>query len=94
MASFAVIYRYGTDSAAMDAHRPEHRDYLKSLFESGQLIRSGPLGEGGPPSALLVLEADSRDEVAGLLDEDPFYVRKLIVEREIRPWNIVFESGR
>jgi uncharacterized protein YciI len=35
MALHAVIYRYSTDSAALDEHRPEHKDYLCSLFEQG-----------------------------------------------------------
>lgn len=92
MTIFAVIYRYSTDSAAMDEHRPVHKEYLKSLFEAGKIVVSGPLGEGGGPSALLILNCESADEVADLLDKDPFHDRKLIVEREIRPWNIAFGS--
>ena len=94
MANFAVIYRYGRDSAAMDEHRPAHKDYLKSLFEAGRIVRSGPLGEGGAPSALLILDAASADEVAELLDKDPFYQHEFIVEREIRLWNVIYDSGR
>lgn len=94
MATFAVIYRYSTDSAALDEHRPVHRDYLESLFEAGKIVMSGPLGEGGHPSALLILDCASADEVAELLDKDPFHERKLIVDREIRPWNIAFGAHR
>ena len=90
MATFAVIYRYSTDSAALDEHRPVHKDYLKSLFEEGKIIVSGPLGEGGRPTALLIMSCENTDEVEQLMNKDPFHRLELIVEREIRPWNIAF----
>jgi uncharacterized protein len=90
MATFAVLYRYSTDADALDEHRPAHREYLGSLFLAGHIVVSGPLGEGGRPTALLIMQADSADAVAELLDEDPFRQKDLIVEREIRPWNVVY----
>ena len=92
MAIFAVIYRYTTDSAALDEHRPVHRDYLRSLYEAGKIVVSGPLGEGGHPSALLIMDCGSAEEVEELLNKDPFHDRNLIVDREVRPWNIAFGS--
>ena len=60
MTLHAVIYRYADDAAALDEHRPRHRDYLRSLFEAGRLVVSGPLTEGGGPGALLIFDADVR----------------------------------
>jgi len=94
MALHAVIYRYSTDSAALDEHRPEHKDYLRSLFEQGHIVISGPLAEGGGPGALLIFEAAGVDEVASLLDKDPFRILGLIAEREIRRWNPAFGGAR
>jgi uncharacterized protein YciI len=94
MAIFAVIYRYSTDAAALDEHRPVHRGYLRSLFEAGKIVVSGPLGEGGHPSALLIMDCANREEVEDLLDKDLFHELGLIIEREIRPWNIAFGSIR
>jgi uncharacterized protein len=94
MALHAVIYRYSTDAAAVDEHRPGHRDFLRPLFEQGRLIVSGPLAQGGAPGALLILDADDVNEVAALLDEDPFHVLGLITEREIRRWDPVFGGPR
>ena len=90
----AVLYRYSTDAAALDEHRPDHRDYLRSLFEQGHIVVSGPLADGGGPGALLILEAEDVDAVAALLDEDPFHVLGLITDREIRRWNPAFGAAR
>ena len=90
----AVLYRYSTDSAALDEHRPAHKDYLRSLFEQGSVVVSGPLVDGGGPGALLILDADDVDAVAALLDKDPFHVLGLITDREIRRWNPAFGGDR
>jgi uncharacterized protein YciI len=94
MATFAVIYRYSTDSAALDEHRPAHRDYLESLYDAGVIVRSGPLSGQGQPSALLVLDCADEEQVLARLDPDPFHQEGLIVEREIRPWSVVFGADR
>jgi len=93
MALHAVIYRYSTDSAALDEHRPAHKDYLRSLFEQGRIVVSGPLTSGGP-GALLILDAADPDEVAAFLDKDPFHVLGLIAGREIRSWSPAFGAAR
>ena len=90
----AVLYRYSTDAAALDEHRPDHRDYLRSLFEQGHIVVSGPLADGGGPGALLILEAEDVDAVAALLDKDPFHILGLITDREIRHWNPAFGGAR
>jgi uncharacterized protein len=90
----AVLYRYADDPAALDEHRPDHRDYLRSLFEQGRIVVSGPLAEGGGPGALLILEADDPTAVADLLDKDPFHVLGLIADRQIRRWNPAFGGDR
>ena len=41
MALHAVIYRYADDAAALDEHRPRHRDHLRKLNEAGHLLVSG-----------------------------------------------------
>jgi uncharacterized protein len=66
--------------------------YLGPLFHNGHILMSGPLGEGGRPTALLITQADDADGIAELLDKDPFHEQGLIVEREIRPWNLVYGS--
>jgi uncharacterized protein YciI len=92
MALHAVLYRYSTDTQALDEHRPEHKAYLGWLFEAGHIAISGPLGAGGAPTALLIMKADNVEDIEALLDKDPFFERDLITEREIRPWNLSYGS--
>ena len=54
---------------------------------------SGPLG-GDEPGALLVFTAADAEEVAELLDKDPFWPLGLITERAIRPWTLVYGADR
>ncbi len=93
MALHAVIYRYRDDTDRLDEHRPKHREYLRSLFEQGRLVISGPLTDG-PPAALLILDADDPAHVAQLLDQDPFRLLGLIEQREIRPWSPAIGGAR
>ncbi|MEU4896513.1 YciI family protein [Streptomyces sp. NPDC044780] len=95
MATFAVTYTYAEDSArARDQHRPEHKSFLESQVDAGRLRVSGPFGPDGAPGALLVFRAESADELATLLDQDPFHREGLIAERTIRDWQIFFGGVR
>jgi uncharacterized protein YciI len=89
MATFAVTYTYapGTD-AERDTHRPVHREFLGTLHERGRLRISGPV-DGGT-GALLILDGTSAEEVASVLDDDPFRAEGLIADRTVQEWEIVF----
>ena len=91
MAIFAVTYAYADATAASrDEHRPRHVEFLKSQYDGGRLVKSGPFGPGEAPGALLVITGDSSADVEALMNQDPFYVNNLIEVRSIRQWNIVF----
>jgi uncharacterized protein YciI len=88
MPLFALTYRYTTDTELVSAHRPEHRAYLRSLADAGQLLLAGPLGEPGPPGGLLIFAVESSARVEELADNDPFHLRGIVQERSIRPWTL------
>lgn len=90
MPLFAILYSYTGDAAALDEHRPAHRAFLQQLQDAGLMLARGPF-VGGAPGALLITRADTADQVAAALDEDPFHREQLIVRREIREWNPVGE---
>lgn len=94
MPTYAVIYAYTADSTARDEHRPAHKAFLEKLYKAGTVRASGPFGPDDDPGALIVLTADSVENAAAILEEDPFYARGLVARRDIRSWNIVFGGIR
>lgn len=92
MPYFATTYTYIPDStAARDATRPAHRDYLAEVTERGGLLLSGP-HVGGEPAALLVFEAATVSDARTLIEADPFVLQGLVAEITVREWQPV--SGR
>jgi uncharacterized protein len=53
------------------AARPAHRQRLQALREAGRLVMAGPFADDS--GALLVFDVADSAELAGLLDEDPYY---------------------
>lgn len=91
MPIFAVTYTYSdATTEARNEHRPRHVDFLRSQFEAGRLVKSGPFGPDEAPGALLILKGESKADVEALMNQDPFYENNLLADRTIRQWNIFF----
>lgn len=88
MPVFVVTYAYDDRDAERDAVRPDHRDFLRSLLASGDLLASGPYTDG-EPGAFLVLRAESADAALATLDADPFLLAGLVETRTVRGWDPV-----
>lgn len=88
MATFAVTYTYSANEEELAQIRPTHRAFLKELLESQVLLASGPMVDRA--GALLIVRAESVEEVAKILDQDPFDIAGFIGERTIAEWNPVF----
>ena len=86
MSHFAVHYHYVADASLLDRHRPAHRDFLRSLVGSG-MVAAGAYPGAQEPSALLIVEAASEEDVASLLDADPFLLAGAIATRRIQLWD-------
>ncbi|WP_448629503.1 YciI family protein [Cellulomonas soli] len=86
MPVYAVQYTYVDDSAALDAARPEHRQYLGGLAEAGVALGTGPF-VGGAAGALLVLRTDDRPALDAALAGDPFARHGLIARTDVHEWN-------
>ena len=98
MAHFAVTYEYTDEPEAQqqrDAHRPAHVAFLAAQHAAGRLLVSGPVGGGASNAgALLVFAGESADDVAALLDADPFRREGLIARRTVARWNVFFGADR
>lgn len=87
MNTIAIKYIYNSEkSAELSAHRPAHRTFLKSLFEAGKLLASGPLGEN---EALIILRAENIATALEMLTADPLYQENIILTREAKIWQPV-----
>ncbi|GAB3451202.1 YciI family protein [Kineococcus endophyticus] len=83
MPYFVATYAYTTDTAARDAGRAAHREYLGSLSE---VVVSGPTDDDG---AVLVFEASDAAAVEALLDADPFVRDGIVAQRRVVGWTPV-----
>jgi uncharacterized protein YciI len=88
MAFYAVTYTYDASEESLDAIRPTHRAYLGGLLNDGVLLASGPMVNSN--GALLLFTGDSVEQIAQLLNSDPFEIAGFIGERTITEWNPVF----
>lgn len=87
---FAAVIEYTSDKAKISAVRPVHRQYLAKLKAEGKLAASGPfLDDSG---ALIIYEADTREEAETLLQNDPFHQEGIFVRWQMRPWNPVLAN--
>ena len=88
MPTYAVTYNYTASPEHLAEVRPIHREWLGERLKDGSLLASGPMVDS--PTALLIWKADSVQELAALLDHDPFDIAGCIGERVIEEWNPVF----
>lgn len=88
MSLFVLTYRYVDDAKAITEHRPEHRQYLRSLYDSGKLRIAGPTGNPGPVGGLIILDVDSAEEVEAIAQDDPFVKRGVVAEHGISSWSL------
>jgi uncharacterized protein YciI len=88
MPIFAVTYLYTAPASQIDEIRPIHRAWLSGLLEKNILLASGPMVD--TPEALLIFRSETAEELAKLLDNDPFDIAGCIGSRTIQSWNPVF----
>ena len=88
MQYFAVHYTYVDDAELIARHRPDHRAFLSGLTDKG-LIAGGAYPDTTPPSALLVVRAESAEAVSDLLAGDPFRINDVLTDVRIVRWTPV-----
>ena len=86
MSFFVLEYRYD-DLDARARVRPDHLAYAQSLHENGTVVLAGPIGDGS--GAMMVLQADSEEEAAKVIENDPYTAAGVGVDHVLRPWNVV-----
>lgn len=92
---FAVI---NTDRpASLDLRmsiRPAHLAFLES--HAAKLVHGGAMldGEGKPCGSLLIVEAESVEEVRAMAAQDPYAGADLFESSVVRPFREAFRDGK
>ncbi len=77
---------YGQEGRRL--YREEHLRRLEDLCRKGKLILAGPFSDKS--GSLIVVEAESREEVEAFMEKDPYVVHGVFTRYEIRPFVKVF----
>ena len=80
---FAAIIEYGDDKEGLRANHSAHRAYLRIFLDNGQLRAAGPFADDA--GALWVLDADSAEAAAEIVNGDPLVEAGVITGWKIRP---------
>jgi uncharacterized protein YciI len=100
MSHFAVIREAGpgwTDGGI--AGQPavnDHAGFMNALADDGFVLFAGPLAgtENGRLRALLIVDAETEDEIRGRLADDPWAHADRLAITSIEPWNLIVGAQR
>jgi uncharacterized protein YciI len=68
---FIVLLHYTQPLAVIEAHLEEHRSFLDRHYAAGRFLASGP--QVPRTGGVILVKSSSREELDGVLAEDPFY---------------------
>ncbi|MBI3976588.1 MAG: YciI family protein [Chloroflexi bacterium] len=89
MKTYAVITTYVENAVERRApYREAHLAYLRSLKDAGTLVMAGAFADP-IDGALLVYRADNKDDVAAIVENDPYMKNRIWPKVTIREWNVV-----
>ena len=91
MARFVALLEFADDEALRLQTRPAHRDYLRSLYDQGQLWMSGPWADD--TGAMLIYDVEDIGTAQSLLDADPYRAAGVVADVRIKEWRVVFPES-
>jgi uncharacterized protein YciI len=91
MALFAMIGEYADDQDLRLRTRPVHREYLRTLFDAGKIVMSGPWED--ETGLLIVYEVGDMTEAERLLAEDPYRSAGVLANATIKEWRVVLRAS-
>ena len=90
MPLFAVIGEFADDQELRLRTRPTHREYLRSLFDVGKIVMSGPWED--ETGMLLVYDVGDMAEAQQLLAQDPYRSAGVLANATIKEWRVVLRA--
>jgi len=91
---FAVIREQGAAwdpslSMREQDYWPEHADFVNGLLDAGFTLLGGPLGEGNPYRAMVIVDASSPSDAEARLDEDPWTTANILLTKTVDRWEVL-----
>jgi len=68
---------------------PEHVEFINGIAEEGFLIVAGPVGDGNPYRAMLVVSADDERQAAARLEDDPWTIAGVLETKSVERWDVL-----
>jgi uncharacterized protein len=90
MALFAVIGEFADDQDLRLRTRPTHREYLRSLFDVGKIVMSGPWED--ETGMLIVYDVADMAVAERLLAQDPYRSAGVLANATIKKWRVVLRA--
>ena len=90
MPLFAVIGEFADDQELRLRTRPTHREYLRSLFDVGKIVMSGPWED--ETGMLLVYDVADLAAAQQLLAQDPYRSAGVLANATIKEWRVVLRA--
>ncbi len=72
----------------------EHATFVNSLTSAGFILLGGPLGNGHPHRALLIVSAETESTARARLLEDPWMRAGILRVRSVEPWRILVSNDK
>jgi uncharacterized protein YciI len=70
----------------------EHAAWVNSLMYAGVVILGGPIGNGHPHRALLIVNSDSESALRTQWAEDPWVRAGILRTASVEPWKILVSN--
>ena len=68
----------------------EHATFMDRLFENGMVLLGGPFAD--TTGSLVVVEAETENEVAEVFAQDPFVTHDIFVLRSLKQWLLFLDA--
>ena len=69
----------------------EHAEFMDALATAGFIVLGGPLGSG-EKKFLLIVDAESEQEIEAALADDPWVPMGLLRITSVEPWQILLRA--
>lgn len=75
------------DPARLDV-RPDHREYVRELFDAKSILMSGPLST--QMGAVMIYSAPNKKSALDLIAQDPYTKAGVVKEQSLREWEVIY----